>query len=381
MAWLRKQRTQFKGGRRHSLKKEDRVRVWSLMKEFENKSMIAEMLGVSRRTVIRFLKDNPIPKSFVLEEKMTLEDFPEMQIWEKRQVGFAKQSTVKCYKLEQRKFFEWMKKYHSERARPCLWTSEDITEYLYGNEQLGWKGFEPYQWHSVIVPLRSLADKAPKEFPMIDLGLLPTKKTHRAKRSLAGKEEYYLEPEQIARMIEVAEERRDKALIAFVYNTAIRTTAARKSRIEDVHLDTHYATIIDKGSIVWQVYGLSDRTIQLIKEYLEERGYPKKGWLFTEGDRQIKSSEINKVIKKLGNKAGIEGKVLTAKVFRKSLVKNALTPVDKGGMGMNPVSLIGTGKQTKTCFCVGWTDMKVLMQHYAPQLLDQIEQDRQKFQF
>jgi integrase len=230
--------------------------------------------------------------------------------------------------------------------------------------------------------LRSLALKAQKEFPNIDLGLLPTKRTHKAKRSLAGKAEYYLEPTEIAKMIEVAEARRDKALIAFIFNEALRTDATTKVRIEDIDLNNHFAKIVDKGDITWLTYGLSERTIQLLKEYLEERGYPQSGWLFTNGDgKQLKCSDVNKIIKKLGKKARIQGKILTTKTFRKSLVKYALTPKKQGGMGMNPLSLIGTGKGTKTCFCVGWTEMKVLMEHYAPQLMDQIEEDRQKFTF
>ena len=48
---------------------------------------------------------------------------------------------------------------------------------------------------------------------------------------------------------------------------------------------------------------------------------------------------------------------------------------------MNPVCLIGTGEQVKTCFCVGWTSIEVLTEHYAPKLMSQIEKDRQKFTF
>lgn len=356
--------------------------MWALMKESGNKTMVASLLGVSRRTVIRYLLKYPIPQTFVLEESTNLEDFPEIKTWLKRMEGFANSSTINNYRFVVAKFFEWMKEQHPERAKPSLWTSDDILEYLYGNVKSGgkWEGFKPYQWHSIIVPLRSLPKKAPKQFPSIDTGLLPTKKTHKAKRSLAGKQEYYLEREQVKRMIDVASDYRDKALIAFIYNTAIRTTAASKVKIENLDLDNHFVRIIDKGSITWNVHGLSNQTVNLLRTYLYSRGNLKEGWLFANGgNRQLNNTEINKIIKKLGEKAGIEGKVLTAKTFRKSFVKHALTPKEKGGMGMNPVSLIGTGKTEKTCFCVGWSDMKVIMQHYAPQLLSQIEQDRQNF--
>jgi integrase len=333
---------------------------------------------VHRSTVHRFLEKHPIPETFILKEDTQLTDYEEIQMWLKRIDGFAKKNTITNYMLVQRKFYEYMKEKHPERAKPSLWTSEDINEFVYSNPD--------YEWHNCIVPLRSLALKAQNEFPNIDLGLLPTKRTHKAKRSLAGKPEYYLEPKaHIRRMIEVADgdqARRNKALVAFIFNEAIRTDATTKVRIEDMNLATHFCKIIDKGGIIWLTYGLSKETIQLLKEYLEERGNPESGWLFTNGDgKQLKSKDVNGIIKELGRKAGIQGKIFTEKAFRKSFAKYALTPKEHGGMGMNPVSLIGTGKATKTCFCVGWTDMKVLMEHYAPQLMDQIEEDRQKFTF
>jgi integrase len=376
MDWLRKQRTNFKAaGRKGSISADDKQKVWSLMKKYENTSIIADLLGVDRTTVWRFLKKHPVPTTFIVEEATSIMDFPEIKIWHERMKGFGNNTTINDYMGVVRAMYEYMKQKHPEKAKPSLWTSEDINEFVFSHPA--------HLWHWAIVPLRSLALKAQVEFPHIDLGLLPTKRTHKEKRSLAGKPEYYLEPTQIRKMIEVAEgneAKRNKAVVAFIFNEAIRTGATTKVRIEDLKLADHFAKIIDKGGIIWLTYGLSDYTIQLLREYLEERGYPQSGWLFTNGDgTQLKEQDINNIIEKLGKKAGIEGKILTAKAFRKSFVKYALTPKEQGGLGMNPVSLIGTGKNTKTCFCVGWTDMKVLMEHYAPQLMKQIEEDRQKF--
>ena len=110
-------------------------------------------------------------------------------------------------------------------------------------------------------------------------------------------------------------------------------------------------------------------------EYLEERDYPKKGWLFVNGNNvKLTTTQVNDIIREAGQKAQITGKKLTSKSFRKSFVKNAF---DKK---INPLSLIGTGKQRKTCMCVGWTS-DVIFKHYAPQMIEQIEEDRQKFLF
>jgi hypothetical protein len=83
---------------------------------------------------------------------------------------------------------------------------------------------------------------------------------------------------------------------------------------------------------------------------------------------------VNDIIKEAGQKAGITGKKLTSKSFRKSFVKNAFDNK------ISPMSLIGTGKERKTCMCVGWTS-DVIFKNYAPQMIEQIEEDRQKFLF
>jgi site-specific recombinase XerD len=374
MNWLRKQRTRFNGGRKSRLQGRDKERVWSLLKEYRNISLVADLLGVHRITVHRFLKRFPVPKTFVVDKPMNLLDFPEMGIWMQRIKAFANQRSINTYLGDLRAFYKHMKTKHPERAKPSLWTSDDINEWIYS--------LPSHLWHRAITPLRSLKLKAPNEFPSIDLGLLPTKKTHAAKRSLAGVAAYYLEPEQINKMIYEAEEKRDKALLAFLFNVICRTSALTEIKVTDIDLKQHFAKVKDKGDITWLCYGLSEETCQFIAEYLEERGCPPEGYLFVNGNNnKLTTTQVNQIIQQAGQKAGVEGKVLTAKVFRKSLVKHALTPEEEGGLGMEPVSLIGTGKKTKTCFCVGWTEMKVLMEHYAPRLMSQIESDRAKFHF
>lgn len=341
------------------------------MKKYGNKSIVADLLGVNRRTVIRFLQKHPIPQTFVIEESMNLKDFPEMRIWLKRIAGFAGNNTISSYMTALRKFYAYMKKNHLERAKPSLWTSDDILEFI--------KTIPEYNQHANIVPLRSLALKAQIEFPNIDLGLLPTKRTHKAKRSLAGVKEYYYTPQEVDRMIEVAEEKRDKAMMAVLYNLAPRTLALINILIENIDLEKHYARIADKGGIIWETYGMTDKTKRLISEYLEERGYPTSGLLFVNsngnGETKMTHDDVNNAIRKWGKRAGIKGKVLTAKAFRKSFVENFMNIPDA-----NPLVIAGTGKETKTCFCVGWT-LDVVMKHYAPKMKKQIKAQRQKFHF
>ncbi len=368
MAWLRKQRTQCKGGRKALLTDKDVPRIWSLLKKYENKSVVADLVGVHRITIIRFLKNYPMPKNFVLKEDMQVTDYHAIQMWLKRLEGFANKNTINNYLVVLRKFYEYMKEKHPERAKPSLWTSDDINDFVYSQPS--------HLWHWTIVPLRSLALKTQTEFPNIDLGLLPTKKTHKAKRSLAGKEEYYYTPEQVNRMIEVASTKKAKAIIAVLYNIACRTKALTEARIENLNLKQHRMKIKDKGPLWWNTYGMTDKTCQLVKDYLEERSNPKKGWLFVNGnDKKLSPRDVNKIIRETGRKAEIKDKVLTAKAFRKSFVKNALEIAK-----ISPTSLIGTGKETKTCMCVGWTS-DIIFKHYAPQMMDQIEEDRQKFLF
>jgi integrase len=380
--WLRQQRheAQRSGGPHHKLTEKDAEKVWGLMKTYDNKSVVAKMLGVNRRTIMRFLVTNPIPETFAIEQNV--KDYSEMQTWVTRQKGFSEPSVITGYLGHIQKFHNWMKEHHPERTRPKLWTSDDILEFV--------QTFEPYQQHNVIVPLRQLANKSQKDFPFIDLGLLPTKKTHQAKRSLAGKEEYYLDIGQIVSMIEnvpykdEVTKARNKCVIALPFNIACRMGSAKTGKgllgilIENMNLDAHSLRMQDKGSIWWNVQGLGDDTIRYLRDYLTLRGNPTSGLLFVKEDNNtpLKATEANKIIKQAGKNANIEGKNLTEKSFRKSLVKHTLEVLE-----MNPICLVGTGRNPKTCFCVGWSDLSIVMQHYAPKLTKQIEKGRQTFVF
>ena len=377
MTWLRSLRTNNNGGRRPKLTDKDRERVWSLLRRLENKSLVAEILDVHRRTLYRFLERFPIPETFRVEKKV--EDYTQIQVYMKRQLMHSKQETLDNYLRWIEKFHNYQKEHHPNRVRPRLWNSDDILE---------WVQKQPdHLQHNAIVSLRQLTKKAQEEFPLINLGLLPTRRTHRKKRSLAGREQYYLTSDQIKRMIERVPngdeitEARNQATISLLFNIACRTGDPSKGkglcgiRIENLHLDEHRLTMKDKYDITWNVLGLTDATIEYLRKYLELRGNPKSGFLFTNSNgHPMRGSDVNDMLKKAGKNTGIEGKRLVAKTFRKSCVKHALDDC-----GMNPVSLIGTGKETKTCFCVGWSDMKALMKYYAPELTKQIEQDRQKF--
>jgi len=387
-AWLRQQRHQPRkgiGGPRKKLTEKDQEKVWGLLRVYDNKTMVAQMLGVGRRTLHRYLEDHPMPEKFEVAQNAL--DYPEIQAWLKRQRGFASEGVVSGYIGYIQGFHNYMKEKHPERQRPMLWTSDDILEYV--------QTFKPYQQHNVITPLRQLAKKAQKEFPMIDLGLLPTKRTHQAKRSLAGKEEYYLDIVQVVKMIKAIEEvlewtpiekARNQAIIALLFNIACRTGDPHAGKglvgilIENLDLKNHHLRMQDKGDIWWNVLGLSDDTIKFIQDYLELRGNPTSGFLFVNHnngkDTPMQGTDVNNVIRTAGKKAGIKGKMLLAKSFRKSLAKYALEVLE-----MNPMALVGTGKQTKTCFCVGWSDFKVLLEHYAPKMAKAIENGRRTFTF
>ena len=380
MKWLRKHRIEYNGGRKVLLSKKDAPRIWSLLKQHENLSLVADLVGVERTTIWRFLKKHPMPKDFVVQEDMQLIDFPEMQVYLKRLEGFTNKATRNTYLQWIRKFFEFQKKYHPQRAKPSLWTSDDINEFIYGNEDTGYDALPSNLWHVAIVPLRSLALKAQEEFPKIQLGLLPTKKTHKAKRSLAGHEEYYYTPQEVDRMIEYAPTTQAQGLLAFLYNLGPRTLATTKARVENLSLVKHEMLIQDKGSIWWDTYGMTNRTAKLLENCLQERNKPKSGWLFVNNngdgkETQMSPKDVNGIIKEAGHRAGITNKVLSAKAFRKSLVSNFMNIKDA-----NPLVLAGSGKERKTCFCVGWT-LDVLMKHYAPKMKAQIETYRQKFGF
>lgn len=53
MSWLRRQRTRFNGGRKSRLQGRDKERVWSLLKEYRNISLVADLLGVMHACMCR----------------------------------------------------------------------------------------------------------------------------------------------------------------------------------------------------------------------------------------------------------------------------------------------------------------------------------------
>lgn len=379
------------------LKPKDASKVHMLMTQHKNKSFVAELLGVSRRSLIRFLEKNPIPETFTIQDEVT--DYEEIRVWQARQKGFSKSGTSKGYLRIMENFYQYMLTKHPERARPSLWASDNILEYV--------QTFPSNIQHGIQTALRQLGKKTPKLFPLIDLGLLPTRKASKARRSLAGHEEYYLSLEQVRALIKAVAEMdgfdftskvRGKivtenitytdlqkkcyqAVIAILFNMGVRTGDHKTGlglcaiRIENLKIPSHTVTIKDKFDITWRCLGLSDDTCRILQAYLDARGNPTSGWLFLNGNgNPLDKHKLNKMLKVAGAKAGITDKKLVCKTFRKSMVKHCLEVLK-----MNPVSLIGTGKDPKTCFCVGWTSMKVLFAHYAPQLKEQIEQDRQKF--
>ena len=259
MKWLRDQRRQHKGGRPRRLIESDVNRVNILMTELNNKSLVAESLGVSRNTLYRFLRRYPSQEmtTETLEdtgEAPYVVDYPEIKKWYTRQLMYGKKSTARQYLVYIRAFYQHMLQHRPSRARPSLWTSDDILEYL--------NNHEPYQRKNILDGLRSLAKKAQEKFPRINLALLPTKKANKAKRSHAGREEYYCSRRQIKALIENVpaasrfQESRNKAMLATLYNTAIRAGNPSEDRgllgmrVENLHLDQHMAEVKDKGGTV-----------------------------------------------------------------------------------------------------------------------------------
>jgi len=392
MAWLKSLTREPNSGRKPKLtkkrkkykhlKEKDAPQVHILLSQLKNHSMVADTMGVSRKTLYRFLEKHPISDGFKIEDEVS--DYEEIKVWMHRQKAFSKTATIRGYINSMKAFYKWMLAHYPDRARPRLWASDQILEWV--------QTFPKYIQHQKQVAIRQLGKKAPKLFPLIDLGLLPTRKTGKARRSLAGKEEYYLtlqEVRALLRAVDEIEEYSDldkkcyKAIIALLFNTGCRTGNSRTGlglcgiKVENLKLNAHNLKMKDKFDINWNILGLSDDTCNYLRTYLQARGNPTSGFLFTTNKRNgtgMHATIVNKMLKVAGAKAGITGKRLVCKTFRKSLVKHALEVLK-----MNPVSLIGTGKDPKTCFCVGWTSMGVLMAHYAPQLKEQIEQDRQKF--
>lgn len=101
---------------------------------------------------------------------------------------------------------------------------------------------------------------------------------------------------------------RDMALIYFFVSTGCRVSEVAKVKIKDIDFESKTCVVMGKGRKQRPVV-LSDKAIYRIKLYLETRNYNEDSPLFCNlrvKDRHLSKESIEKIIKKITQKAGID---------------------------------------------------------------------------
>lgn len=117
-----------------------------------------------------------------------------------------------------------------------------------------------------------------------------------------------LEKDEVAALFEVIRSekndfirRRDMAVIALALETGLRASALASIMIEDIDMENHLLTVVDKGEKIFQ-FVLSDNYMSILERWLEDREERVKddvGFLFLNNvGKPISYDNILKIVKK-----------------------------------------------------------------------------------
>ncbi|ABL77516.1 site-specific tyrosine recombinase/integron integrase [Thermofilum pendens] len=116
----------------------------------------------------------------------------------------------------------------------------------------------------------------------------------------------YLEAEEVFRMVNAAENLRDKLIVLLLFTTGLRVSELVSLRVSDVDLEKRTLRVRGKGSKERLVY-FPDYVADLLRSYMKGLN---SEWLFpSETAEHIHYTTVERVLKRLKEKAGIEKKV------------------------------------------------------------------------
>ncbi len=124
---------------------------------------------------------------------------------------------------------------------------------------------------------------------------------------IAKEKEEVLTSEDVKTLLEVANNARDKALISVLANTGLRIAEVLNLKLDQ--LERERLIVPTKGGKFREVY-LNENCAKDIQNYIKVRKENKDGLLFVSNQGSImREDSINKTLKKLAKKAGVEKNV------------------------------------------------------------------------
>ena len=141
----------------------------------------------------------------------------------------------------------------------------------------------------------------------------------------------------IKKLLDVADNPRDKAIIFFLATTGVRASELRNLRLSDLDLNQRLALVRGKGDKERFVI-FDSQTTSAIENWLEERPETKGDFLFpTFRGGQLTESGLKQIIRRLRAKAGIANPVSPHR-FRHAFAKNWMM---QGGDEFSLAKLLG----------------------------------------
>lgn len=134
----------------------------------------------------------------------------------------------------------------------------------------------------------------------------------------------FLSPEDVRKLINAAEDIRDRLIVSLLYTTGIRVSELIKIRKEDIDLSKNSLKVFGKGSKERIVF-FNNYTKKLLKEYLDKYKFGDRDYIFPgRGSETIHYVTVERVLNRLKRKAGLSKKV-TPHILRHSFATYALS--------------------------------------------------------
>ncbi len=130
----------------------------------------------------------------------------------------------------------------------------------------------------------------------------------------------YLDPEDVMKLLSVADNLRDKLIILILYTTGLRVSELVALKIDDIDLEEKSIRVFGKGGKERFVYFPSWLS-QLLSEYMRS---VKGDWLFPSiNGGHIHYTTVERILKRTSKKAGLKKKV-TPHILRHSFATRSL---------------------------------------------------------
>jgi len=131
----------------------------------------------------------------------------------------------------------------------------------------------------------------------------------------------YLEPEEVARMVEACSSLRDRVVILLLFTTGLRVSELVSMRKDDIDLEKRSIRVRGKGGKERVVY-FPETLVPLLKAYVE--GLPEDAeYLFPSAGRHMHYTTVERIVRKAAESAGLKKKV-TPHVLRHSFATHSL---------------------------------------------------------